>query len=83
MRDVAPGSGMSQRPSAVLRVPARTQALSLKISIFFLSSIAMQLSSHSWPIDSKEALVIPARTWAVFARTENTGGKGRWPACVA
>ena len=74
---------MSHRPSVALRVPERTHSLFLKMLIFFLSKMATQLSSQSWPIDNKEELVIPCSMCALLARVEKLGCKGSWPEYVA
>ena len=76
------GRGMSQRPSVRFLVPASTQLLSLNISIFFLSRMATQLSSHSCPMDNSDALVMPSKTCARFALSEKPGGNGSCPAWV-
>ena len=43
----------------------------------------MQLSSHNWPRDSKEELVIPSKTCAVEAFVDRVGCSWRVPEWVA
>ena len=69
----------SQRPSTQLRCPCNTSCWCLYIFSARLSKIAMQLSSHCWPIDSNDKLLRQLRIFACFEPFDNNGFIGSWP----
>ena len=60
-------SGMSQSPSIKLQCPFKTSKLFLNICNIFLSNIATQPSSHSYPIGTRDGFFNCGRIWTFEA----------------
>ena len=71
--------GTSHKRSCWLRTPLRTILSFLKMYIACLLNSAMQLSSHSCPIDSRDSLVMFGYTNDSVADEDKAGCKGRCP----
>ena len=72
----------SHRPSVQFLIPLTPKVPFLKICRYRLSKIAIQLSSQSWPMESKDALFNPSNTFHVCALFDKILCNGKIPASL-
>ena len=76
-------NGTSQSPSHLFHIPYRTNFFCLYTFSFCKSKIAKQSLLLNWPIDNREILVMPGKTWAIVALACKAGASGKLPAVFA
>ena len=75
--------GISHRPSVLFLCPFKISVLTLRILISFLSNMATQSSSNSWPKVISEALCNLSEMCAFFAWSLRLISRGMLPVLVA
>ena len=75
--------GMDHSPLAGLVRPVIIIRPSFTILTLNFVKIAIQSSSHSWPMEMREPVVSPSRTWPLEAVGESWGANGTWTEWVA